>query len=38
VQKLLDRAASDPNWKQQLIDEPEAALREGGFFPEYTEA
>jgi hypothetical protein len=35
VQKLLDRAASDPLWKQQLIDEPEAALREDGFFPEF---
>ena len=31
MEKLLDRAASDPAWKQQLLDDPEAALREANF-------
>jgi hypothetical protein len=31
TQKVLDRAASDPQWKQQLIDDPEAAIRGAGF-------
>jgi hypothetical protein len=31
MEKLLDRAASDPTWKQQLLDDPEVALRESGF-------
>ena len=35
TEKVLDRAASDPQWKQQLIDDPEAALREANF-PELT--
>jgi hypothetical protein len=34
TEKVLDRAASDPQWKQQFLDEPEAALREANF-PEY---
>jgi hypothetical protein len=29
--KVLDKAASDPAWKQQLLDDPEAALRAAGF-------
>jgi hypothetical protein len=33
MEKLLDRAASDPAWKQQLLEDPEAALR-GANFPE----
>ena len=31
MEKMLDRAASDPIWKQQLLDDPEAALREANF-------
>jgi hypothetical protein len=31
TQKVLDRAASDPQWKQQLIDDPETAMRGAGF-------
>ncbi len=33
-EKVLDRAASDPQWKQLLLDDPDAALREAGF-PEF---
>lgn len=29
--KMLDRAASEPTWKQQLLDEPEAAMVEASF-------
>jgi hypothetical protein len=35
AEKMLDKAASDPIWKQQLLDDPEAALQEGGFLPKY---
>jgi hypothetical protein len=28
TQRVLDRAASDPQWKQQLIDDPETAMSE----------
>jgi hypothetical protein len=31
MEKVLDRAASDPAWKQQLLDDPEAAMRAAGF-------
>jgi hypothetical protein len=31
TQKVLDKAASDPQWKQQLIDDPEAAMRAANF-------
>ena len=31
TQKILDKAASDPQWKQQLIDDPEAAMRTANF-------
>jgi hypothetical protein len=31
MEKVLDRAASDPAWKQQLLDDPAAALRAAGF-------
>jgi hypothetical protein len=31
MEKLLDRACSDPIWKQQLLDDPEAALRAANF-------
>ena len=31
MEKVLDRAASDPAWKQQLLDDPDAAMREAGF-------
>ncbi len=30
-EKVLDRAASDPAWKQQLLDDPEAAMRAANF-------
>ena len=28
---MLDRAASDSAWKQRLLDDPEAAMREANF-------
>ena len=31
TEKVLDRAASDPTWKQQLLDNPDAAMREANF-------
>jgi hypothetical protein len=31
TEKVLDRAASDPQWKQQLLDDPEAAMRAADF-------
>jgi hypothetical protein len=31
TEKVLDRAASDPLWKQQLLDDPDAAIREANF-------
>jgi hypothetical protein len=31
MEKVLDRAASDPQFKQQILDDPEAAMRT---FPE----
>ena len=31
MEKVLDRAASDPEWKQRLLDDPEAAMVEAGF-------
>lgn len=33
-EKVLDRAASDPQWKQLLLEDPTAAIREAGF-PEF---
>jgi hypothetical protein len=31
TEKVLDKAASDPQWKQQLLDEPQMALQAAGF-------
>jgi hypothetical protein len=31
TEKVLDRAASDPNWKRLLLDDAEAAFREADF-------
>lgn len=31
MEKIIDRAASDPAWKQRLLDEPGAAMQEAGF-------
>ena len=31
MEKVLDRAASDPEWKQRLLDDPEVAMVEAGF-------
>src|SRR5919199_2719245 len=31
MEKIIDRAASDSAWKQQLLDDPETALREADF-------
>jgi hypothetical protein len=31
TERVLDRAASDPQWKQQLLDDPESAMREANF-------
>lgn len=36
TEKVLDRAASDPEWRQLLIDDPELAMREANF-PEAQE-
>jgi hypothetical protein len=31
MEKVLDKAAGDPEWKQRLLDDPEAAINEAGF-------
>jgi hypothetical protein len=31
TEKVLERAASDPEWRQLLIDDPELAMREAEF-------
>ncbi len=31
MEKMLDKAESDPAWKQRLLDDPEAAMMEAGF-------
>jgi hypothetical protein len=31
MEKILNRAASDPQWKQRLLDDPEAAVLEAAF-------
>ena len=31
TEKVLDLAASDPQWKQQLLDDPETAMRTADF-------
>jgi hypothetical protein len=31
TEKVLDKAANDPLWKQQLLDNPDAAMREANF-------
>jgi hypothetical protein len=31
MERILDRASSDPEWRQRLLDDPEAAIAE---FPE----
>lgn len=31
MEKIIDKAASDPAWKQRLLDDPEAAVMEAGF-------
>ena len=31
MEKMLDKAASDAEWKQRLLDDPEAAIQEAGF-------
>jgi hypothetical protein len=31
TEKILDKACSDPTWKQQLLDNTEAALRAANF-------
>ncbi len=31
MEKVLDNAASDPWWKQRLLDDPETAVLEAGF-------
>lgn len=36
MEKVLDRAESDPEWKQRLLDDPEAAIAEADF-PEARE-
>ena len=34
MEKVLDRAASDPAWKERYLDDPDAAMREAGFAEE----
>lgn len=36
MEKILDKAASDPEWRQLLLDDSEAAMREANF-PEIQE-
>jgi hypothetical protein len=31
MEKVLDRAASDSEWRQRLLDDPETAVLEAGF-------
>ncbi len=31
MEKVLNKAASDPEWKQRLLDDPEVAIREADF-------
>ena len=31
TEKVLDRAASDPAWKERYLDDPDAAMREAQF-------
>ncbi|HEX2053249.1 MAG TPA: hypothetical protein VHJ78_05915, partial [Actinomycetota bacterium] len=31
TEKILDRAASDPEWRQRLLEDSEAALQEANF-------
>ncbi len=31
MEKVLNRAASDPEWKQRLLDDPGAAMMEANF-------
>jgi hypothetical protein len=31
MEKIIDKAASDPEWKQRLLDDPEAVMAEAGF-------
>jgi hypothetical protein len=31
TEKILDKAESDPQWRQLLIDDPELAMREANF-------
>ena len=31
MEKILDKAASNPTWKQRLLDDPEAAMQEANF-------
>jgi hypothetical protein len=31
MERTLDRAASDPEWKQRLLEDPQATMRESGF-------
>ncbi len=31
MEKMLDKAASDPEWKQRLLDDPEAAMLQADF-------
>ena len=36
AEKVLDKACSDPQWKQQLIEDPQLAMREADF-PEHRQ-
>ena len=31
MEKILDKASSEPTWKQQLLEDPEATLQEANF-------
>jgi hypothetical protein len=31
MEKMLDKAASDPLWKQRLLEDPKAAMQEADF-------
>ena len=34
MEKVLDKAANDPAWKERFLDDPDAALQEAGFAEE----
>jgi hypothetical protein len=34
LEKIIDRASADPEWKKRLLSDPQAAFDEAGLLPE----